>query len=157
MEQITAFKGEYKFLSNFSHSPFTAHVYVNPSGVHRFRTVEHFFQACKAFRVEDQLRIIKAATPRQAKTLGRNVELVDNWEDIKQDVMLLGLRYKFTQPSRRILLIATGDAELIEGNTWNDRYWGMVQLNGANGPTWQGENHLGRLLMHLRSELKRGG
>ena len=35
--------------------------------------------------------------------------------------------------------------ELVEGNTWGDRYWGVY-----NG---QGKNWLGRLLMQVRGEI----
>jgi hypothetical protein len=38
------------------------------------------------------------------------------------------------------------DARLVEGNTWNDRYWGVCR--GV------GQNKLGHLLMKLREEYK---
>jgi hypothetical protein len=44
------------------------------------------------------------------------------------------------------LLLATGDKELIEGNTWGDTFWGVC--NGI------GQNHLGKILMAKRTELK---
>lgn len=57
------------------------------------------------------------------------------------------LFYKFSQDKDlRDKLIATGNTELIEDNTWNDRFWGV-----CNG---EGINHLGKLLMELRDELK---
>jgi len=65
--------------------------------------------------------------------------------------MLDMLRQKFTrQTELGQLLMATGDAELIEGNTWNDRFWGAV----LKDEHWIGQNHLGRLLMQVRAELK---
>ena len=42
-------------------------------------------------------------------------------------------------------LLKTRDTELVEGNTWGDIYWGVC--NGV------GENHLGKILMRIRSEL----
>ena len=82
----------------------------------------------------------------QAKRLGKRVELRPDWEDVKIDIMRQVLKSKFTQnPELKAKLIATGDAELIEGNNWNDRFWGV-----CNG---KGQNHLGRLLMELRAEL----
>lgn len=55
------------------------------------------------------------------------------------------LRAKFKQhPELAAMLIATGDAELVEGNTWGDTFWGRDLATG------HGENHLGRLLMELR-------
>ena len=49
----------------------------------------------------------------------------------------------------RSLLVATGDRELIEGNTWGDTFWGVDKNTG------QGENHLGRILMELRDHYNR--
>jgi predicted NAD-dependent protein-ADP-ribosyltransferase YbiA (DUF1768 family) len=44
------------------------------------------------------------------------------------------------------MLLETKDATLIEGNTWGDQYWGVC--------AGVGENHLGKLLMQIRSELQ---
>lgn len=44
--------------------------------------------------------------------------------------------------------LSTGDAELVEGNTWNDTWWGV------NATTGKGKNMLGRLLMQVREELR---
>ena len=43
-------------------------------------------------------------------------------------------------------LLNTGDAKLIEGNTWNDRYWGVC--------AGIGQNKLGKILMKVRDNLK---
>ena len=57
---------------------------------------------------------------------------------------------KFTQnPGLLDKLLATGDAELVEGNTWGDQVWGVC--DGV------GENHLGKTLMRIRSELRNKG
>ena len=65
---------------------------------------------------------------------------------MKIDIMRQVLKSKFTQnPELKAKLIATGDAELIEGNNWNDRFWGVCR--GV------GQNHLGKLLMEVRAEL----
>ena len=54
---------------------------------------------------------------------------------------------KFTQNSYlKECLLDTGNAELIEGNTWRDTYWGVC--NGI------GQNNLGKILMKLRNEFK---
>ena len=59
------------------------------------------------------------------------------------------VRAKFTQnPKLKEQLLSTGDAILIERNTWNDRYWGVDIRSGV------GKNHLGKILMKIRSELK---
>jgi len=154
-DEITAFRGEYQFLSNFAYSPFHAPFYLRSSGLYYFKTVEHFFQASKAQKFEDANKIRLASSARTAKTLGRGIELIDSWDSHRIPAMLAGLRAKFTQNNSLLeKLLATGDAKLVEGNNWNDRYWGMVQLNGANGLVWVGENHLGKLLMQVREELR---
>jgi hypothetical protein len=148
---ITSFRGQYKFLSNFSFSPFNAPAFGYPKGrVFRWRTVEHYVQAAKSLdsTIED---IAMASTPRRAKALGRKVDTRPDWNMIKNQVMLIALRYKF-YPSGLLeaKLLETGDAYLIEGNSWNDRYWGAtIQENRAIG-----ENHLGLLLMQVREELR---
>jgi predicted NAD-dependent protein-ADP-ribosyltransferase YbiA (DUF1768 family) len=42
-------------------------------------------------------------------------------------------------------VVPTGDAELVEGNTWNDRFWGVCR--------GKGRNELGRILMRVRTGL----
>jgi predicted NAD-dependent protein-ADP-ribosyltransferase YbiA (DUF1768 family) len=46
------------------------------------------------------------------------------------------------------LLLKTGDLELIEGNTWNDKFWGVDLKTG------KGENNLGKILMEVRTQLR---
>ena len=63
------------------------------------------------------------------------------------------IRQKFTRyPELGNKLLETGDAKLIEGNNWNDRFYGAVYDTNRN--EWMGENHLGKLLMKIREELK---
>ena len=53
---------------------------------------------------------------------------------------------KFDKGELALALKYTGDAELIEGNNWGDTFWGVC--NGV------GENHLGKLLMARRAQLR---
>ena len=136
---IDRFDGEYAFLSNYSASPFRIDYVLFP-------TMEHYFQANKADNRNDYLHIAYAPTPGEAKRLGRKIRLRSDWEEIKDKVMLTGLRKKFADPELRSLLLATGDEELIEGNYWGDTYWGVC--NGV------GQNKLGKLLMQVREKKK---
>ena len=136
---ITSFDGKYDFLSNFYHSPISYNGIVYP-------TNEHFFQAMKTFNVDERIAIASAETPGKAKRIGRKITLRSDWEDVKLYYMELGLRLKFQDSKLHEMLLATGDEELIEGNTWGDEFWGV-----CNG---KGENHLGKLLMKIRGELK---
>jgi hypothetical protein len=54
------------------------------------------------------------------------------------------LSQKFADPTLRARLLETGDRDLIEENTWNDRFWGVCRGHGGN--------HLGKLLMAIRTE-----
>ena len=53
----------------------------------------------------------------------------------------------FAHDPLRSALIATGDAQIIEGNIWGDTYWGVDVNKG-------GMNRLGILLMQVRDEIK---
>lgn len=136
---IDKFRGKYWFLSNFYESSIEDENITYP-------TVEHYFQAQKTLNREEKLKIAKATKPAKAKTIGRQVNLRKDWEDIKLQVMEKALRLKFQNPDLRKKLITTGDEELVEGNPWGDRYWGVC--NGS------GKNKLGKLLMKIRKELQ---
>lgn len=134
MGSIQEFKGRYAFLSNF---------YEQEDGY----TVEHFFQAYKADNEEEMAWVLDAPTPGEAKKRGRKVSLRDDWEDIKLSVMYNLLMDKFADPILRKKLIDTGDAYLMEGNLWGDKFWG-VDLKDEDGQNW-----LGILLMLVRSRV----
>ena len=136
--KITEFRDGNRFLSNFWYAP------VSYDGM-TFPTIEHAFQAAKTSVLEFALAIRDCDTPGDAKKMGRQVPMRKDWDKIKIDVMRHLLRQKFTHPALRTLLIATGDAELIEGNTWDDFFWGVCKGTGQN---W-----LGKLLMEVRAEI----
>lgn len=133
---IERFIGKYAFLSNFYESPI-AH-----GGV-TFGSVEAAFQAQKCPSMADKFGKL---TPSKAKKLGRRVQLRSDWENIRVTVMYNLLTTKFEDPELRKKLLDTGDAKLIEGNSWGDRYWGTV-----NG---EGRNVLGKLLMKVRDDIR---
>ncbi len=143
MTVINSFQGEYFFLSNFFYSPFEFDGEI-------YSTVEHAFQAVKTFDTEQRQSICLAASPAQAKQMGRAVQLRPDWEQVKFDIMLALLRLKFSQADLRQKLLDTGDSELIEGNTWGDKVWGCVLYKGQ----WVGQNHLGKLLMQVRADIR---
>jgi ribA/ribD-fused uncharacterized protein len=139
MQRIPSFHGEYRFLSNF----WPARV---GFGAYQFPTVEHAYQAAKCKSHNEIVRFVVCRTPGDAKRLGQRVELREDWEEIKIPTMLYLLQQKFSVEPLRSMLLATGDAELIEGNAWGDRFWGV-----SNG---YGRNELGKLLMRVREELR---
>ena len=137
---IEEFRGEYYFLSNFYPAP------VNVKGIGMVQTVEHVFQGFKTLDEEQMKKIMFASTPAQAKQMGKTVKLRDNWQDIKNEIMYWAVKLKFqTHKDLRDKLIATGDAVLVEGNTWGDKYWGVCD--------GEGKNMLGIILMQVRESV----
>ena len=144
-EPITDFRGEYGFLSNF----YAAAVEMDGAD---YPTIEHAFQAAKTHDFAKRRTVRNADTPSAAKRLGRRLKRRADWFDVSLEIMETLVRQKFTRyPDLRAQLLATGDAELIEGNNWNDRFYGAVYETSTGA--WVGENHLGRILMRVRDEL----
>jgi ribA/ribD-fused uncharacterized protein len=136
---INDFRGEFSFLSNLYEST----IYVDGE---RYASVEHAYQAHKTLDPWSRKLVREARTSRDAKRLGKSVTLRGDWEAIKVDLMRSFVRKKFENPFLRPLLLATGDADLVEGNTWGDTFWGVCR--------GEGQNWLGRLLMEVRDEIK---
>lgn len=132
---------KYYQLSNFSGFGFSLNG-------HQWRTMEHFFQAMKFEGTDHFYKILNCGSPKQAKDLGqsRAFPMREDWDLVKEDIMMLGLKQKFSDPTLKSLLLKTGKKELVENSPY-DKYWGV----GSNG---KGKNRLGVLLMALRNEIK---
>ena len=136
---IDSFRGQYYFLSNFYNAD------VEYDGI-TYKNNEAAFQAQKVLSDGEKLRFSEL-DPRKAKKLGRKVKLRKDWNDVKDNYMYEICKAKFTQHEDLAQkLLETGDEELVEGNKWNDTYWGV-----CNG---KGKNQLGKTLMRIREELK---
>ena len=129
----------YRFLSNFWLTPIKFRELI-------YSSVEAAYQAAKTLDPDARIAISKM-TPGQAKRAGRKVYMRSDWEEIKIDIMILLNLQKYENPQLRATLLATGDAKLIEGNTWGDRFWGVY--------AGKGENHLGIILMEIRDGLRK--
>ncbi len=135
---VIEFQGAHRFLSNFYPSP------INIVGV-SYLNVEAAYQASKTTDMKMR-RQFSELNPKEAKAYGRKIPLRASWDDIlKVECMENCLRAKFAIPELRELLLDTGDAELVEGNVWNDEFWGVCR--------GKGRNIMGKLLMGLRDEL----
>lgn len=88
-------------------------------------------------------------SPGAIKNRSKLITIREDWADIKLSVMEECLRCKFSYPHMIEMLLATGNQNIVEGTTWNDRFWGVDLTETPN----IGENHLGRLLMKIRDEL----
>lgn len=138
--KIDEFNGPYRWLSNFHMCPVMYEGELYPSS-------EHAYMAAKTTNLEIRAEIKALPKPGLAKQIGKRLKLIDNWNNIRLSVMETILRDKFTRNQNlKQMLLDTCDFELIEGNTWNDTFWGV-----CNG---KGENHLGKILMKLRKEFR---
>ena len=141
---IDRFTGRYRFLSNFYPCVVTLDDYPYPS-------VEHAYQAAKFAPADrEPFRDIELRAG-VAKRMGRG-KGVAGWYDRSLLVMEDLLHQKFREPKLRALLLATGNAELIEGNNWHDVFFGFCYCPRCN----RGDNFLGQLLMSVRERVKKG-
>jgi N-glycosidase YbiA len=148
---------QFRFLSHFYPSPILL-------GDEMWPTVEHYYQAQKSDDPRYRRAIREAKTPGLAKRLAappngprkvsgqswfRRFKTLPrpDWAEVKLQIMRRADGAKFAQhPELAVLLLETGDAELIE-DSFSDRFWGI-------GPDGSGPNWAGRVLMEIREELR---
>lgn len=139
MKKIDSFRGANFWLSNFFLAPVTYEGLLYPS-------TEHAYQAAKTLDPQERYKFL-GITCRQAKAIGYKVKMRPDWDSVKIDIMYEIVKQKFSiHDELQRKLLDTEDAELIEGNDWKDDFWGVC--------TDKGQNHLGKILMKIRDELK---
>lgn len=136
---INKFSNEYSWLSNFHRCNIIL------DGV-QYHSVENAYQAAKTLDINERIQF-QNITPGKAKKRGAKLNLRSDWEQQKISIMRALLNDKFKVRELRQKLINTGDVQIIEGNNWNDTYWGV-----CNG---KGKNMLGILLMTIRMEINK--
>ena len=141
MAQIVSFTGPNFFLSNFypCEVAFEGKIY---------KSSEHAYMAAKTTDPNVREYVAAQPTPGAAKKVGRSIPLRENWDNIRIHYMRVILENKFGDYDLRARLDATKGCELIEGNTWGDRFWGQCPLGN-------GRNELGKLLMSIRDDVTR--
>lgn len=139
---ITSFEGEFRFLSNFWPCEIEYKGVLYPS-------LENAYQAAKFVDESTRLKFTQCP-PGIAKRKAKFYIRRDDWEDVKVTVMSALLIQKFISgiDCERLgdWLLRTGSRELIEGNTWGDKFWGVCD--------GEGQNMLGVLLMQTRDTLR---
>lgn len=136
---INGFCNEYQFLSNFYPSKLIK------NGL-TFDSVEAAYQASK-FDIKFQ-KLFTNLSPDDSKMLSKSLDYDQKaFSKISVEVMWQLLVAKFSDPTMKQKLKATGNRQLVEFNTWGDTFWGQCFENGEI----TGRNTLGKLLMDIRS------
>lgn len=143
---INEFRGKFAFLSNFHPSR------IEYQGI-TYPTVEHAYQAAKFQDQETKLKIAALKTPGDAKRAGKYRKMsgaaTKKWDVDRVEIMEELVRLKFSKdPMRALLHGLTGEAKLVEGNWWGDKFWGVDKTTG------EGMNMLGEILMIVRKEIR---
>lgn len=147
---IEKFEGRWRFLSNFYECD------IEHQGI-RYPSVEHFYVSMKCnneqmingkhYTIGDFREMIaNTPSPGLVKKIGQKIKVRSDWDNKKLEFMNWAIREKFKDINLAELLVQTEDIDLIESNTWNDTFWGV-----CNG---KGKNHLGKILMKVRDELR---
>lgn len=139
---ILKFRGENGWLSNFAEVSVTLDTIT-------YESVEHAYIAAKCDDMEwKKLCSSGEFNAGQLKKVSKDIDTVENWDDIKYGVMETLLYQKFTKEPFKTKLLKTGTVLIREGNFWNDKYWGYCLK------TNEGENMLGKLIMEIRTKLR---
>ncbi len=140
---IDKFRGDYGFLSNFYECSVTYEGFT-------YRCSEAAFQAQKDLSKRE---LFTSLDGRGARKLGKSrteINLRRGWNEMRISLMEKILECKFDQnPELKKALIETGNKCIVEGNTWNDTFWGVCK--------GKGRNNLGKLLMELRKKYQNEG
>lgn len=115
-----------------------------------FHTVENFYQAMKNKDINYRIQCSKVSAAA-SKKLGKTVQLREDWDQLKDDVMLYALRKKFANdPWKKKLL--DYQKPIVEYNYWHDNYWGHCICDNCKDK--EHINKLGKLLHQLKQELE---
>lgn len=141
---IDSFHGEYDWLSNFS--PVSSIELDDIPGKSKlyFSSVEAAYQAAKTIVYSERLPF-RIMSPGQAKRAGKDVTLRADWYGVRLGIMANLCAQKFIKYPYEVLLLSTGTQKLVEGNNWNDTFWGVCD--------GKGRNELGKILMSIREGL----
>lgn len=143
MTKVLEFSGYYRFLSNFWACPVEFEHMM-------FASSEHAYQAAKTLDMNQRRLIQGCPASGNAKRAGKLITLRPDWDKLKTPVMYDIVHDKFTRNlDLRHRLIATGKAELEEGNYWGDHFWGICPAGSGDG-----KNYLGKILMDIRQEFQ---
>lgn len=121
----------------------------------KIRTVEALYQSFKfTSHPEIQQVIIEQKSPMAAKYKAIKYKefIRKDWDEIKLSIMEWCVRVKISQNYSTFgsKLLETADLMIVEYSS-RDSFWGADYIDNNS---LSGENHLGKILMKLREELK---
>lgn len=159
---VPEFRGDYYFLSNYDqHMPFVWRNKEFTSGEQAFSYAKTLYPrggfnaGVESHEIGD--KILRAATPGEAKALGRRTPVdLELWDGgHKVQIMREIVHAKFQGVTGYGgKLLNTGAMMLVEGNDWGDTFWGRC-LDEDTGKM-VGFNTLGVILMEERGLWLRG-
>jgi len=132
---VKEFRGKYAFLSNMYKCQ------VKVDGI-VYQSAEAAYQAQKTTDIDIRHEFSKLG-PVEAKEKGRHIQALQSFNRI--DAMGKVLIAKFSQNKDLLDELLKINGVIVEGNTWNDTYWGV-----CNG---KGENMLGKMLSRIRDNV----
>jgi ribA/ribD-fused uncharacterized protein len=118
---------------------------------------EALYQACRFPHLPKvQELILDQKSPMTAKMVSKpyRAQSRSDWDDVRVAIMKWCLRVKLLQHWREFgeILLRTGDGPIVEQSS-KDPFWGAIA--DKSGQVLKGTNVLGRLLMELRSSLRK--
>jgi hypothetical protein len=144
-KQIFFYEQEFYIFSNFSSFKLRWKEY-------DWMTSEHAYHSEKFDdkKLLEELKNTRSAHEAMALAYANRDSYRKDWDDIKLEVMKEILHTKVAQhPYVKKKLLESGNKKLVE-NSWRDDYWGW-------GPNKDGANHLGKLWMRVRDEVRGTG
>lgn len=141
-EQIFFYEHEFYVFSNFSSFQLEWKGKLWPTSEHAYHSEKFDDEELK-----ERIRNTRSAHDALKLAHTHKDKYKKDWDEIKLEVMKQILRAKVYQhPYVMKKLLQSGDRELIE-DSWRDSFWGW-------GSNKDGHNHLGRLWMELRDEVR---
>ncbi len=161
-QNILSFK--HTFLSNFRPAPIRIGSILFPSTEHAYQYYKFtsfdwldkniFF----SWTAKELKKFIDSIWDNKSENHKHNVLIDQKWDKKKSNVMLFLNTLKYTQ--NKLLakkLLQTWDSKLIEWNDRHDNYWWVCNCwwNHCLQYIWKWKNKLGKILMNIRSLLKK--
>lgn len=168
LDVIGEFVDQWAILAGQAHTPFTLDNVDDPATSDTadnptilvpgdYPTLWHAIYVHKTRLPGQRAFIMQATTGFEAERRARGVQQQPGWHTrIWRAAAVAALAAKFDQsehPDRVKVLLSTGTAELVDGNSDGRRFWGVCRCGKLTCAGGGGDNHLGLLLMDLRAEL----